>query len=237
MGALEWIKRNSRAVSDATAGSGAYYELATTNLSLMRALGTVFRRHARGRLLDAGAGRQAYRPLLEPLAESYEALDVVGATCVPDHAGDVQSMPLPGASFDTVVCTQVLQHVPEPLQALNEIARVLRPGGKVVLSVPHLVWLHNEPHDYWRFTGHGLRHMLGRAGLETLSCEAVGGLVCFLAYAPSNALLSACWPVRPLFWAAFQANRLAVRVALGVDRLVGLPQLYPANFVAVARKA
>ena len=103
------------------------------------------------------------------------------------------------AQYDSIFCAQVLHHLPEPELALREIARMLKPGGKAILSVPHLVWLHNEPHDYWRFTGHGLRHLVEKAGLRLVSVEPVGGLICFLAYAPSTAALALLWPVRPAF--------------------------------------
>ena len=232
MGLLNAIKENSRRVSDAVAGSADYYELATTNLSLLRALGPLYAEHVRGRVLDAGAGRQAYRALIEPHAERYESLDLDNA----DHVGDLLAIPLLDGAFDTVVCTQVIQHVPDPGLALREIARVLRPGGRLILSAPHLVWLHNEPHDYFRFTVHGLRRLIEEAGLRPLRIEPVGGLVCFLAYAPSTLLLAALWPVRPLFRLALLANRLFIRAALLADRFVGARRLYPTNYVVVAEK-
>ena len=236
MGFLEWIKANSRLVSDATAGTPAYFELATTNRSLRQALGQTLARHVRGRALDAGAGRQAYRSLIEPRADAYESLDHAPLAGLTDHVADLRATGLPCATYDTVVCTQVLQHLPEPADALREMARLLKPGGTLILSAPHLVWLHNEPHDYFRFTSHGLRHLLRGAGLETVSVEPVGGWICFLAYAPSNVALAASWPLRPLFHAVFALNRLWVGLALAADALVGLSGLYPTNYVAVARK-
>jgi len=236
MGFLGWIQASSREVSDATAGTDAYFELATTNLSLRRALGRAFAEEARGRLLDAGAGRQAYRSLLEARAASYESLDLDPMAGITHHVGDLQAMPLPDASYDTVVCTQTLHHVPDAGAALAEMARVLRPGGRLILSAPHLAWLHNEPHDYLRFTEHGLRRLLARAGLEPVRVEPVGGLLCFLAYAPSTVLLAAVWRVRPLFRAALALNSAAIRLVLWLDRVIGVPRLYPANYVVVARK-
>ena len=237
MSFLGWVKTNSRCVSDATAGMPAYFELATTNLSLRRALGRALSEHVTGRTLDAGAGRQAYRPLIEAHADSYESLDVESHAGLTDHVGDLQHTSLPDATYDTVVCTQVLQHLPEPKDALSEIARVLKPGGCAILSVPHLVWLHNEPHDYFRFTAHGLRHLFGKVGLEPVLIQPVGGWICFLGYAPSNLLLSAAWPIRPFFHLAYQTNRVFIRAALALDAALGLPKLYPTNYVAVARRA
>ena len=159
MSIAETIKRNSRAISDAVAGTRNYFALATTNLTLYRALDAAFQEHARGRVLDAGAGRMAYRPLIEPRCEEYESLDTAEAPGI-DHVGDLQDTSLPSDAYDTIVCTQVLQHLPEPAKAVVEIGRMLKPGGKAIISVPHLVWLHNEPHDYMRFTQHGMRFLL-----------------------------------------------------------------------------
>lgn len=233
MGLTARIKESSRRISDSLAGTPDYFELATTNLSLHRALKEAAQRHARGRLLDAGAGRQAYRAMLRERCERYESLDVSGPA---DYVADMQRTGLPDAQYDTVFCTQVLQHVPDPAAAIGEIARVLKPGGRAVISVPHLVWMHNEPHDYWRFTEHGLRRLLEGAGLRVLSSEPVGGLICFLAYAPSTVALALLWPARPLFRLGLAANRLFIRLALALDRVAGARALYPTNVLVAAEK-
>ena len=235
MGLLAMIKENSRRISDATAGTRDYFELATTNLSLYRALRRAAGEHLHGRLLDAGAGRMAYRDMLREVCERYESLDQSPADGI-DHVADLQHTGLPDAQYDSVFCSQVLQHLPEPELAVREIARVLKPGGRAVISVPHLVWLHNEPHDYWRFTPHGMRHLLEKAGLRVVSTEPVGGLVCFLAYAPSTLGLALLWPVRPLFRLGLLLNRLFIRLALAVDRLAGVRALYPTNVLVVAER-
>ena len=236
MGLSARIKRNSRLISDACAGTGDYFELATTNLSLYRALCRAKTRHGRGRLLDAGAGRMAYRETLEASCDAYEGLDVADPTGRMNHIADLQDTGLPDAQYDTVVCTQVLQHLPEPDRAVREISRILKPGGKAVISVPHLVWLHNEPHDYWRFTGHGLRFLVERSGMSVVSIESVGGLICFLACAPSTALLALLWPFRPAFRLGLMVNRVFIRLALMMDRVLGMKSMYPTNIVVVAEK-
>ena len=236
MDLLATIKKNSRLISDACAGTDDYFELATTNLSLYRALRSAAGTHLRGSLLDAGAGRMAYREMLESCCRHYESLDTSDAAGRTDHVADLQQTRLPDARYDSIFCTQVLQHLPEPHRAIGEIARLLKPGGRAVISVPHLVWLHNKPHDYQRFTGHGMRFLLEKAGLNVLSIEPVGGLICFLAYAPSTVGLALLWPVRPAFRLGLLLNKLLIRLALLVDGIVGFKSLYPANFVAVAEK-
>jgi SAM-dependent methyltransferase len=230
------VRENSRRISDDSAGTRDYFELATTNLSLYRALRAAAREHVHGRLLDAGAGRMAYRAMLEEFAESYEGLDLADSTGRLDHVADLQATGLPDDAYDTVFCTQVLQHLPEPEKAIREMARVLKPGGKAVISVPHLVWMHNEPHDYWRFTRYGMGHLLEKAGLRVVSAEPVGGLICFLAYAPSTVVLALLWPLRSLYRLGLLMNRLFIRAMLLADRLAGCASLYPTNVLVVAEK-
>src|SRR5208282_4235263 len=96
MGLQSRIQENSRRVSDATAGTRDYFELATTNLSLYRALRAAAEQYARGRLLDAGAGRMAYRRMLEEFCGAYESLDLSGpAAGRLDHVADLQATGLP----------------------------------------------------------------------------------------------------------------------------------------------
>jgi SAM-dependent methyltransferase len=235
MGLLSRIKDNSCVISDLCAGSRDYFELATTNLSLYRHLCDAAHDHIRGRLLDAGAGRMAYRSMLMARCDSYESFDIAEGAGI-DHVGDLQDTGLPDDTYDSVFCTQVLHHLPEPEQALGEMARMLKPGGNLVLSVPHLVWLHNEPHDYYRFTAHSLRHLLAKVGLQEVDIHPAGGLLCFLAYAPSTFALAALLPVKPLFRLGLWLNRLFIRAALCVDGLIGVKSLYPTNYIVVARK-
>jgi len=69
----------------------------------------------------------------------------------------------------------VLEHVPEPAQLLGEAGRVLRNGGHLVLTAPHIWGVHEEPHDYYRFTGFGLAHLARRAGLEPVEVRPLAG--------------------------------------------------------------
>ncbi len=233
---LAKIKDNSRSISDELAGTDDYFELATTNLSLYRALRNAAKAHGRGRLLDAGAGRMAYCKMLEEFCDEYEGLDVSDPTGRMKHIADLQDTGLPDAQYDSIFCTQVLHHLPQPERALREIARMLKPGGRAIISVPHLAWLHNEPHDYWRFTGHGLRFLIERTGMKVVSIDPVGGLICFLGYAPSTVVLALLWHLRPAFRLGFLINRAFIRLALFMDRVLGGTSLYPANLVAVAEK-
>jgi SAM-dependent methyltransferase len=122
------------------------------------------------RLLDVGAGDGPYRELFDHLR--YESTDWEhsvhpGARQV-DYVGPAHDLPIPDAEYDAVLCTQVLEHVPNPDAVIAELYRVLRPGGRLYLTVP-LAWeLHEMPFDFYRYTPHGLATILGGAGFVKL---------------------------------------------------------------------
>jgi len=79
--------------------------------------------------------------------------------------------------YDVVICQQVLEHVPEPLEALRTMRSMCRPGGTVIVSTPFLIRVHRAPVDYWRFTVDGLEHLMGKAGLTVISSGSWGNRV------------------------------------------------------------
>jgi len=96
--------------------------------------------------------------------------------------GDAQALGIRDASFDVVLCTEVLEHLPEPQRAIDEMYRVLAPGGQLLLTTRFLFPIHDAPHDYFRFTKYGLRHLLRRFEIIELQEEtdAVGTLAVLL---------------------------------------------------------
>lgn len=92
--------------------------------------------------------------------------------------GDAQALGIRDGSFDVVLCTEVLEHLPEPQRAIDEIFRILAPGGQLLLTTRFLFPIHDAPHDYFRFTKYGLRHLLRRFEIVELQEEtdAVGTL-------------------------------------------------------------
>src|SRR5438128_1101661 len=126
---------------------------------------------ARGLWLDFGSGTSPYRELFGPEAKLVRADIPLDGAPPPDYAIE-RGRPCPAedATFDGVLSTQVLQHVPDPDFYLRDAFRMLRPGGELLLTT-HGVWHdHPCPVDYRRWTAQGLRLEVERAGLEVIEC-------------------------------------------------------------------
>jgi SAM-dependent methyltransferase len=134
-----------------------------------------------GDLLDAGAGNQPYRAWYEPRCASVVAVDATPAAGL-DALALVDRLPFADASFDTVLSTEVWEHVEDPMAAAREAFRVLRPGGRLVVTVPFLYPEHEAPYDFGRFTRYGLAATLRRAGFEVERMDAKGGPVLWAAH-------------------------------------------------------
>jgi SAM-dependent methyltransferase len=128
-----------------------------------------------GRVLDYGCADTPYRHFF-PASVEYLAADLPGnpdATLVLNSDGTV---PVGDASVDVVLSTQVLEHVAEPALYLTECHRVLRPGGRMLLSTHGFMVYHPDPVDLWRWTSAGLREVVERAGLNVVRFEGIMGL-------------------------------------------------------------
>lgn len=129
------------------------------------------------RTLDIGAQNGPYAAFF-PRRIALDIKKGVGVRII----GDAQALGIVDASFDVVLCTEVLEHLPEPQRAIDEIYRVLVPGGQLLLTTRFLFPIHDAPHDYFRFTKYGLRHLLRRFEIIELQEEtdAVGTLAVLL---------------------------------------------------------
>jgi SAM-dependent methyltransferase len=128
------------------------------------------RAHAHGRLLDMGCGYVPLYDVYRDVVSENICIDWQNTQHVNPYLDQMVdltgALPFESASFDTVLLTDVLEHIPEPLNLMCEIARILRPGGKLILGVPFLYWLHEAPHDYYRYSEFALRRFCQLSGLH-----------------------------------------------------------------------
>lgn len=125
---------------------------------------------AGGIVLDIGSADRWLQSHV-PCAELYIALDYPGTVNAlyrtrPDVFADAAHLPIASGSVDAVACLEVVEHVRNPVGLVSEVARVLRPGGRLWLSVPFLYPIHDAPHDFRRYTEHGLEQLFEATGLR-----------------------------------------------------------------------
>lgn len=159
---------------------------------------------AKGRLLDVGCGDKPYEAIFRPFVTEYigvehrETFQLTSAAgpapgfeeglgqvrqpaqsskkAGPDVLYSGDRLPFPDRSFDTVLSVQVLEHTPRPGQLVKEMGRVLADDGILILLAPFQFRLHEEPHDYFRYSPHGLRQLCAEADLEITHVEQQGSL-------------------------------------------------------------
>jgi SAM-dependent methyltransferase len=140
---------------------------------------------ARGRLADLGCGEVPLYGAYRDLVTDTVCVDWAGSSHGGSHV-DVEcdlgeAIPLPDEYFDTVILSDVLEHIASPESIWHEMARILKPGGTVLISVPFFYWIHEAPHDHHRFTEYALRRSAEGAGFEVLRLEPLGGVPEILA--------------------------------------------------------
>jgi SAM-dependent methyltransferase len=196
------------------------------------------RTHAKGTFLDAGCGSQPFRAVVEGQVEHYLAYDIEARVDAVDFLGDVEDMHAVGdRSIDVVLCSEVLEHVPHPHVAMREFARIVRPGGVLVVTVPFLARLHEEPHDYFRYTRHGLRLLFEEAGFDLEEVLETGSVFSFIGHQLSLALLGLTWHRPGLRRVARVLNRtFIVRPAVALDRVTRFGRLLPLGYVVLGKR-
>ena len=185
-----------------------------------RAVAAAAAAYARGRLLDVGCGTRPLLAVFTPWVSHYWGVDTGRGryrATPPQAWASALDLPFAAATFDTVYAAQVLEHVPEPARMVTEMARVLRAGGYLILTAPLMWGVHEEPHDYFRFTGHGLAHLAQQAGLRPVVVQALAGYwvtagARFCHYLAQFEKLGLRWVLAPVYTAV-------QLLALALDRL------------------
>jgi SAM-dependent methyltransferase len=202
------------------------------------------------RVLDAGSGSAPYQPLFDHAR--YESADFHQADrpyAPATHVCDLSAIPVEGSWFDYVVFNQVMEHLSDPGAVLDELFRVLRPGGKMIYSGPLFFEEHEVPYDFYRYTQYGLRHLFGRAGFEIERLDWLEGyfgtvgyqlnrMARYLPLRPralgGGAAGVALTPVMALAKALFAGSSVAFHHLETRAKFVGAG--YPKNYVAIVAK-
>lgn len=180
-----------------------------------------------GRLLDVGCGRKPYRHLFG--TSEYVGLEIDTPENrvhkQADYYYDGRSFPFPDRCFDGVICNQVLEHVFDPERFLDEIARVLKPEGILLLTVPFVWDEHEQPWDYARYSSYGLKSLLEKNGYRVVTQRKINPDVRVLFQLVNAYLYKVLWTRWPV------VNALVCALAMAPFNILGalLYRLLPAN--------
>lgn len=163
--------------------------------------------HAKGKLLDLGCGKvPLYRVYKEYITENVcvDWENTLHKNEYLDFECDLtKKLPFEDREFDTIILSDVLEHIPNPLELWKEMARILAVNGKIIMNVPFYFWIHEAPHDYYRYTEFALRRFIEDSNLNLVKLERKGGVIEIVAM-----LLAKHFLWKPLF---------GVPLAIGVD--------------------
>ncbi|MDH4203786.1 MAG: class I SAM-dependent methyltransferase [Phycisphaerae bacterium] len=137
------------------------------------------RKYCYGRVVDLGCGKAPLYALYRDYSTEVTLVDWADtahkANCLDLECNLNNPLPFQDNAFETIVLSDVLEHIHSPALLWNEMYRILSPGGKILLNTPFYYWLHEIPHDYYRYTEFGLRYLAEQAKFRICELEAIGG--------------------------------------------------------------
>jgi len=197
-------------------------------------------KYSYGKLLDVGSGTMPYKDsvLNKTKVSEYHTMDIKRSATGVTFVGDIQNMyMINDKTYDSLLCLQVLEHIKDPFKAVYELHRICKVGGILILSAPHLSRLHDEPHDYYRYTKYGFKSMLEGAGFEILNITPMGGLFSFLGHQVSHILIGLVWHIPIIKHIAFFINKwCCVKLCYFLDTHIDSDKLFALNYIVVAKR-
>ncbi|MEM3063423.1 MAG: class I SAM-dependent methyltransferase [Nitrososphaerota archaeon] len=198
----------------------------------------------KGRVLDVGCGNKPYEELIVKYATEYIGVDIPTEQSAnkeikkADIFSDISTgLPFKDNTFDTVICTEVLEHLPNPWHFMNECARIMKKDSHLILTTPQTWELHEEPHDFFRFTRYGLQSLIKDAGFQAISIHAHCGTIASLAQLIVVQITNSFIIRKPKWLRAFWSviNIIILQVGLFLDRIFPSNKL-PLGNTLIAKK-
>ena len=187
------------------------------------------------RVLDAGAGEGQYKRYFT--GHRYTGFDLAVGDQAWDYSaldarGDLEALPFADRTFDAALSIVTLEHVRHPQQVVAEMARVLRPGGQLLLVVPHQWEEHQQPHDYFRFTRYGLKMLVEESGLRITRIEPIGGIFRLISRRLLGAVSTLPFPLDVMYLVWVLVPALLLPLLDGFDKA----KTSTLGFVCIAEK-
>lgn len=203
-----------------------------------------YNRHAakylKGSILDIGCGLCPFYGLYKSNASSIFCIDWPNsyhASPYTDLECDItQHIPLESSTFDSILLSDVLEHISKPETLLSEIHRLLTVNGYLVFNVPFLYWIHEQPYDFYRYTEYGLRLLLENASFKLEVIEPVGGAL--ETWSDLTIKLSSYFPIIKYIipWILFNSAFKLSKISFVKAKFEQLDLAFPLGYFVVARK-
>lgn len=184
-----------------------------------------------GRVVDLGAGKAKYKEIIKKSAKDYVAFDMFPGVNI-DIVGDIINTGLSADFFDTVICTQVFEHIPKPWLAVKEINRILKNDGICIVTAPFIQASHADPHDYFRYTTEGMKSLFEGEGFEIIEYGGYGKIAStFLDF------IKMIWfsPYKKSVRGSWTFIRLMIGLGVWLDQFTKNDVVYGNSYV-IARK-
>jgi len=211
---------------------------------LIRDIRDAISNYANGNFLDLGCGNKPYESLYKPLTVSQIGCDVVQSDQnTVDVLCPATDLKFGNNQFDTILCTQVLEHVFEHDKLMSETFRVLKPGGHLILTVPFAWELHEEPYDFFRYTKHALGALFEHAGFKIDYIKPNGGKWAAIYQLRNNMMYHSFRTrktflnkIKKLLFMELRLTQLRNHFAIWMDKKF-YDEVFTQNYIVVAHKS
>lgn len=235
---MDYIKKNWNNFSNKYGGSWIYFNSVSHHIEFMKKYKKYFSKYIKkySELLDLGAGRLFFKKILSTYTDNYFSLDFQKTHKDLDYIGTISHTKLKSERFDVIFSSQVLEHVSDPHESFMEMHRILKQNGIAIISVPFLMYLHNEPHDYFRYTKYALNKFAIENNFEIVTLEEVGGFFGFLGSVFAIFFIGLFWKIPILKWVFYGVNISFQYIFLFLDKVTKNQKIFPSNYLLVLRK-
>lgn len=196
--------------------------------------------HVKGRLIDLGCGNVPFYQSYKDYATEVICADWAHSTHTNPHLDYVcdlnQPLPVPGNEFDTIILSDVLEHLSNPAQLWNEMFRILKHDGKVILNVPFLYKLHEIPYDYFRYTEFALKNFATASGFRIELLTPIGGAVETIADISAKVLVNIPLIGKPVASAVQAITALFLKTPWGKRLSAKTGRQFPTGYFMIAHK-
>ncbi len=198
------------------------------------------RQYSHGTLLDIGCGEKPYSEMASHYIQEHIGVDhkdTFHDKSNIDLSGTAYQIPIEDNSVDSILCTDVLEHLEEPRRAIQEAYRVIKEGGYVIYTVPLFWHVHEAPRDFYRYTEFGLKYLFEKSGFEIIEIKALTGFVVTFCQELMYVLYRfrrGGW-INPLWWIIPPVGHVIQALAYILNK-IDSTRAFTAEYILVAKK-